>query len=126
MNTKNPFGLPFGQGYGQLPPEVLSLVTPVNVAIGLLKPEIVQNIASQLRGRVLMQGQFCKPQVAYLPVTLIPPAAYFYDCADCLFYRQSSRTCELIYGDIEPYAWCGLWLPKSNDQPFSWIGRAWK
>jgi hypothetical protein len=126
MQNRNPFSLPFGQGYGQLPPEVLSLATPLNVLLGILKPEIVQNIGSQLRGRVLMEGQFCKPQVAYTPVALALPVAYVYDCADCRFYRQSSKTCELVAGNIEPYAWCGLWLPKSNDQPFSWIGRAWK
>lgn len=108
-----------------LPPQVMALLAPLNVAAGLFNPEIVNQVRAQLRGRRAAQGQFLKAQVAFMPVTLILPAAYFYDCADCVFYRQSSKTCELVAGNIEPYAWCGLWLPRDGDRPFSWIGRAW-
>ncbi len=113
------------QDFYKLPPEVMALVTPLNVAAGLLNPQIVNEVRGQLRGRRVTQGQFSKAQVAYLPVTLILPAAYFYDCADCSFYRQSSKTCELVAGNIESYAWCGLWLPRDGDQPFSWLKRMW-
>ena len=114
------------QAYYHLPPEVMSLVTPLNVAAGLFNPEITAQVRNQLKSRVLTKGQFLKPQVAYLPVTLILPAAYFYDCADCALYRQSTKTCEVVAGNIEPYAWCGLWLPKAGDKPFTWLSRMWK
>lgn len=109
-----------------LPPQVMALIAPLNVAAGLLNPEIVRQVRGQLRSRRLTQGQFTKMEVFYMPVTLIPPAAYFYDCADCVFYRQSSKTCELVAGNIEPYAWCGLWINKEEDKPFSWLMRAWR
>ena len=108
-----------------LPPQVMALLAPLNVGAGLLNPQIVNQVRAQLRGRRVTQGQFLKVQVGYMPVTLILPAAYFYDCADCVFYRQSSKTCELVAGNIEPYAWCGLWLPRDGDKPFSWLLRAW-
>lgn len=109
-----------------LPPQVMAILAPLNVGAGLLNPEIVKQLRGQLRGRRVTQGQFLKAQVLFMPVSLIMPAAYFYDCADCTFYRQSSKSCELVAGNIEPYAWCGLWLPKEGDQPFSWLARMWK
>jgi hypothetical protein len=109
----------------RLPPQVAAILVPLNVGAGLLNPQVVDNVRAQLRGRRVSQGQFTKSQVLYAPVTPVLPAAYFYDCADCVFYRQASKTCELVSGNIEPYAWCGLWLPKDSDQPFSWLTRMW-
>ncbi|MCJ7663295.1 MAG: hypothetical protein MUO24_03540 [Desulfobacterales bacterium] len=109
-----------------LPPQVMSILAPLNVGAGLLNPEIVKQVRGQLRGRRVAGGQFLKAQVLYMPVSLIMPAAYVYDCAGCTFYRQSSKTCELVAGNIEPYAWCGLWLTQEGDQPFSWLARMWK
>ncbi len=110
----------------KLPPQVAAILAPLNVAAGIFNPEIVRQVRGQLRGRRVTQGQFLKAQVFYLPVTLILPAAYFYDCASCTFYQQSTKTCELVAGNIEPQAWCGLWLPKEEDKPFSWLSRALK
>lgn len=114
------------QAFYHLPPQVMSILAPLNVGAGLFNPETVSQLRGQLRGRRVTQGQFLKAQVFYMPVSLIPPAAYFYDCAGCAFYRQSSKTCELVEGNIEPYAWCGLWLPQDDDNPFSWLARAWR
>ncbi len=113
------------KAYSTLPPQVMALLTPLNVAAGLLNPQMVKQIRGELLGRRIFQGQYSKMMVGYLPVTLIPPAAYFYDCADCTFYRQSTKTCALVAGNIEPYAWCGLWLPKDDDKPFAWLTKAW-
>ncbi len=112
------------QAFYDLPPQVMSIMAPLQVAAGIFNPEIVRKVRGQLRGRRVTHGQFLKTQVFFMPVTLIPPAAYFYDCFDCTFYRQSTKTCELVAGNIEAYSWCGLWLPKEDDQPFSWITRA--
>jgi hypothetical protein len=112
------------EAYYHLPPEVMALITPLHVAAGLVNRAAIDSVRSQLRGRVLTKGHFLKVQVGYMPVTLILPAAYFYDCADCVFYRQATKSCEVVMGNIEPYAWCGLWLPKSEDKPFSWLTRA--
>jgi hypothetical protein len=109
-----------------LPPQLMSILAPLNVGAGIFNPEIVRQVRGQLRGRRVTQGQFVKTQVFFMPVTLILPAAYFYDCADCAFYQQSTKTCELVAGNIEPYAWCGLWLPQEEDKPFSWLARAWR
>lgn len=113
------------QAFYHLPPQVMGMVAPLNVAAGLLNPDIVRDVRGQLRGRRAVQGQFLKPQVFYLPVSLIPPGVYFYECSSCVFYRQSGKTCELVAGNIEPYAWCAIWLPKEGDRPFSWLARAW-
>jgi hypothetical protein len=96
------------------------------VGAGLFNPDIVKQVRGQLRGRKLTQGQFQKTQVFYMPVTLLLPAAYFYDCSTCVFNQQATKTCELVAGNIEPYAWCGLWLPKDDDTPFSWLSKAWR
>jgi hypothetical protein len=111
------------QEFSYLPPQVMAAIAPLHVAFGLVNPETVSQVRAQLASRVKDRGQFSKRQVFYQPVTLILPAAYFYDCADCGFYRQANRSCQVVAGNIEPYAWCGLWLPRSKDQPFSWIGR---
>jgi hypothetical protein len=110
--------------YAQLPPEVLALVTPFNVGAGVLNPAVAAEARSGLRRRVIVQGKLTKIQAAFMPVTLIPPAAYFYACADCAFHRQANKSCELVAGHIEPYAWCGLWLPQEDDRPLAWLTRA--
>jgi len=103
--------------YGSLPPWVLALVTP----LGLLSE---MDFRAQLRSRVARDGKFTKFQVLYFPVTPILPVAWFYHCADCVFYQKDNRTCELVQGGIAPLAWCGLWTNRQEDRPFSWVGRA--
>lgn len=114
------------QEFSVLPPQIMALGAPLHVAFGLVNPETVNQVRVQLASRVKAEGQFSKSQVFFQPVTLILPAAYFYDCADCSSYRQGNRTCQLVAGNIEPFAWCGLWLPRTNDKPFSWLSRMWE
>lgn len=110
--------------YAKLPPQLLAIVTPFRLGLSLVDRDGALEMVTQLRNRVARDGQFSKLQVFYMPVTLIPPAAWFYDCADCYFYLEGTRRCELVDGNIEPYAWCGLWLNRREDQPFSWLERA--
>ena len=113
-----------GLSYESLPPQIMTLVTPLRLGLGLLDPEASMDIRVQLRSRVARDGKFTKLQVLYLPVTPLLPGPWFYDCADCIFYQWQGRTCELVQGNIEPYAWCGLWTNLQEDRPFSWVGRA--
>lgn len=110
--------------YANLPPEVLSLVTPFNVAAGLLSPDVITEARAGLRRRVIVKGKLAKLQVAYMPLSLLPPGAYIYACSECSFFRQANKSCELVAGNIEPYAWCGLWLPQESDRPMAWVTRA--
>jgi len=114
------------QEYYGVPRQIMSLLAPLDVGRGLIDPDRVAQARQAIASRAFSQGQFAKLEVFYMPVTLIPPGAYFYDCADCVFYRQASKTCQVVQGNIEPYAWCGLWLPKEGDQPFAWLTRAWR
>lgn len=52
-----------------------------------------------------------------LPKTMVlyleqgPPALIFmYQCRYCIMYKEN-KTCALVDGDINPTAWCVLWLP---------------
>lgn len=110
--------------YYNLPPTILAVMTPVRLALGLLTPGVSVDMIRELRTRVAREGKFGKVSVIYTPVTPILPAAWFYDCADCTFYREQSRDCDIVKGNIEPYAWCGLWINRGEDLPFSWIERA--
>lgn len=110
--------------YAQLPAPVLALMTPVRVALGAFGRESSLAMVQELRNRVAREGKFRKLAVFYLPVSLIPPAAWFYDCSECQFYLEERRQCELVEGDIEPYAWCGLWVNRGEDLPLSWVERA--
>ena len=113
-----------GLSYESLPPQIMALVTPLRLGLGLLDPEQSMDIRAQLRSRLAREGKFPKFQVLYLPVTPILPVAWYYDCADCVFYQAANRTCELVQGNIAPFAWCGLWTNLQEDRPFSWVGRA--
>lgn len=117
-----------GLSYESLPPQIMTLVTPLRLGLGLLDPEQSMDIQAQLRSRVAKEGKFSKFQALYFPVTPILPLAWFYDCADCVFYQAAdfaaTRTCELVQGNIAPFAWCGLWTNLQEDRPFSWVGRA--
>ena len=107
--------------YEQLPPQILAIMTPIRLGLSLAE---VVDMVSQLRTRVARDGKFSKLQALYLPVTLIPPVAWFYECSTCEFYLWETRLCELVDGNIEPYAWCGLWINQREDLPFSWVRRA--
>lgn len=114
--------------YATDPPQYLAAVTPFHVAWSLQDPELIPAIRDVLLTRINQNGKFGKFSVYYLPVTLLPPAAYFYECSTCTFYSPNNpntnlgeKTCAIIDGIIEPYAWCGLWLPTLNDQPLLWL-----
>jgi hypothetical protein len=107
--------------YSNLPPQILAILTPLRLGAGLLSPELSAEIQTELRARVLRDGKFTKSQVLYMPVSLIPPAAWFYDCIDCTFYQGGMKTCELVTGTIAPAAWCGLWTNIQEEKPFDWI-----
>lgn len=100
-----------------------NLTTPLDVGLSLIKPGIIQSKRSEILAQVRSHGQYNKLEAAYIPVTLILPVAWFYECSTCSFYRPSSKSCEPVSGTIEPFAWCLLWLPQENDLPLSWLGR---
>ncbi len=104
--------------------QIVALSTPLKVAHSLVHPQVTQQTEVELRTRVASEGKWSKLQVYYFPVTLIPPAAYFYECSICRFFKFDQRSCDLVQGLIEPYAWCAVWLPMAEDKPWSWIGRA--
>lgn len=104
--------------------QIIPVLTPLRQGLSLLNPEVRDESLTLIRARVGTDGKFSKFEVFYFPITPIPPAAWFYDCADCVFYEPSTRGCEVVEGIIEPYAWCVLWVNNQDDKPFSWIGRA--
>ena len=116
--------VPLKVDYGSLPPQVLALITPVRLGLGLLDPKASMDIRAQIRSRVARDSKFSKFQALYFLISPVLPLAWFYDCAECAFYQRKGRTCEVVQGDISPYAWCGLWTNLQEDRPFSWVGRA--
>ncbi|KKM62482.1 hypothetical protein LCGC14_1521220 [marine sediment metagenome] len=106
------------------PIPVVAMVTPLRIAQTLVNPQLRDSMALELRQRAREEGQYSKFQVGYLPITPFPPAAFFYECSTCTFYNLKAKSCELVQGVIEPFAWCGLWINLSEDKPLSWIKRA--
>lgn len=106
----------------QAPIQVMAFFTPLRVAQTLVDPELRGTMAQELRARAQREGKWAKAQAFYIPVSLIPPAAWRYECSTCTFFSQKS--CELVKDVIQPYAWCALWVNRGEDNPLSWIGRA--
>ncbi len=109
-----------------LPPQIMALLVPPNVAAGVINVRYTKEMRQDLRSRRVAQGMLSKTAVYYLPFSPMPPIAYVYDCSNCTFNRQANKSCELVAGNIEAYAWCALWMPKDDDKPFGWMTKAWK
>ncbi|KKN39343.1 hypothetical protein LCGC14_0744480 [marine sediment metagenome] len=105
-----------------------ALMTPLRIGLGLIFPETVVQLRQELRGLVQERGaKFTKFETGYAPFSPILPGAYFYDCSTCDFFKKESAVvaaCEVVEGQIAPYAWCFLWGPTKEDAPFSWMARA--
>ena len=104
------------------PIQVVALFTPLRIAQTLVNPALRDSMVQELRQRVKEEGQYSKLQVFYMAITPFPPAAWFYGCSECTFYNSKNRSCELVRGRIEAYAWCALFINLAEDKPFSWIG----
>jgi hypothetical protein len=102
------------------PPQVLALTIPLEVGRGLITPGLTQSTRQMLAVRVQKNGKFVKNTVFYMPYSLIPPLAYSYQCANCTFYQSAGKTCECVQDIVEPYAYCGLWLPMVNEPANEW------
>ncbi len=98
---------------------------PLRAALSLVCPEVRAQTEAALRDQVAAQGRpFTKLEAGYFGITPVLPAAWFYDCADCVFFKGDARTCDIVEGHIEPYGWCPLWVQRQDDPPFSWVARA--
>ncbi len=103
---------------------VNALATPLRAAVSIVVPEERDRTEQDLRAQVQQQGRkFTKVESFYIPVALLPPGVWFYECATCAVFEPGPRTCALVEGNIEPYAWCPLWVPRPDDPPFSWLAR---
>lgn len=105
----------------EAPIPVVALFTPLRIGQTLLNPQLREALVQELRTRAQREGRWEKGQVLYFPITPIPAAAWFYECSTCTFFSFGDRSCELVKGRIEPYAWCGLWVNREEDLPFSWL-----
>ena len=109
----------------QQPIPPIAAMTPLRNGVGLLFPETLVQLRQEFRGQVASQGRpFSKIESLYLPFTPFLPLAWAYDCGNCVFYQCQARTCEIVDGSIEPVAWCGFWVSRVEDPPFSWMVRA--
>ncbi len=98
-------------------------LTPLRNALGIVNPDVLNQIRRELRDQVVSQGRkFSKLESLYLPFTPFPPGVWLYDCANCEFYQQ--RTCEIVEGNIAPAGWCGFWVSRVGDKPLSWVAQA--
>ena len=105
--------------------QAMAARTPFRAALSILVPEARAQTEADLRAQVAAQGrQFTKLEALYFGITPILPVAWFYACADCVFFNSEARTCAIVEGNIEPQAWCPLWVQNEGDKPFSWFARA--
>jgi hypothetical protein len=83
-----------------------------------LAPGKAAEWVSTLEARVTQQGKYSKFSVMYLPVQP-PPLFWRYSCDNCRFWTEPNG-CTLVEGFIAAGGWCGIFMPKDGDRPFSW------
>ena len=73
--------------------------------------------------QVAREGKFTQLAVFYKDISP-PPFLYDYKCRKCARWGpnqgQADRTCLWVSGDISPEGWCGIWVPNTDQQPFTW------
>lgn len=94
-----------------------SIVLAAAQATGLA-PGAGEAWVQALEAHVAGQGKFSKFAVVYLPVQP-PPFFWRYSCDNCLFWTEPNG-CTLVEGFIAAGGWCGIFMPKEGDPPFSW------
>lgn len=102
------------------PPQVLAMTVPLEVGRGLIVPGVTEQTRNVLVARVAKNGKFQKSSVFYMPYSFVPPGAYCYQCRNCTFYQSGKQTCEVVDDIVQPYSWCGLWLPLVDEKPYTW------
>ncbi|KKM75911.1 hypothetical protein LCGC14_0833070 [marine sediment metagenome] len=105
-------------------PDLVLATTPLWMGASLFNPELRTELASLIRARVVRDGKFTKLMAMYMPISLMPPGAWFYECSTCPFFQAAAESCEVVEGSVQAYAWCPLWVSRPEDSPFSWIARA--
>lgn len=103
-----------------------SLNTPLRFGSSLLTDQVsVEQIEAELLAETRVRGKFTKLEAVYLPFTPVPPLAFFYECSTCRLYQpgkdRSAGGCQVVEGEILPYAWSALWLPNRQDRPLGWL-----
>ena len=108
----------------RLPQGLVLGTTPLWMGVSLVNPEVRDEVAGLIRAKVARDGKFSKLMAMYMPISLLPPGAWFYECSTCSLFNAAAESCEAVEGSIAAYAWCPLWVSGSADAPFAWIGKA--
>ena len=108
----------------RLPRSLVLGTTPLWMGVSLVDPGLRTELTSLIRARVARDGKFSKLGAIYVPISLIPPGAWFYECSTCPFFQAAAEKCEVVEGSIQAYAWCALWVSRQGDFPLDWARKA--
>ena len=94
-----------------------SIVLAASEAMGIA-PGAGEAWVQALDTHISNYGKLSKFATVYTPVQP-PPFFWRYSCDNCRAWQEPNG-CRWVEGFIAAGGWCGIFMPKQGDPPFSW------
>ena len=94
-----------------------SIVLAASEAMGIA-PGAGEAWVQALDTHISNYGKLSKFATVYIPVQP-PPFFWRYSCDNCRAWQEPNG-CRWVEGFIAAGGWCGIFMPKQGDPPFSW------